>query len=274
MIKLSAFADEISKDLTEQMDVLEEGGIKYIELRAVWGTNVLKLTDDEVATIKEEIRKRGFKISAIGSPLGKIMITDDFNAHLKDVERAIQVAKELEAPYVRVFSFFIPEHEDPALYRSEVMARMKAMVQMAEDAGVVLLHENEKKIYGDITERCVDLLRTIDSKFFRATFDPANFLQCGVKVYEDAYPKLEDYIEYMHIKDYSIEKKYVTVAGEGDGDFKEILSALKSRNYKGFMSLEPHLSHAGGFSGFSGPELFRLASRGLKKLLDEVGYNY
>lgn len=274
MVKLSAFADEISGDLNEQLDVLEEEGIKYIELRGVWEKNVLKFTDDEVSKIKEEISKRGVKISAIGSPLGKVPITNDFEPHLQDLKRIIEIAKELDTSYVRIFSFFMPEGQDPSGYRDEVMRRLGVMVDLAMDADLILLHENESKIYGDTAERCLDIFKTVESPGLRATFDPANFVHCGVDVWEDAYVKLEDYIEYIHVKDYSKEHGRSVPAGEGDGDFKKILGALAQRGFSGFMSLEPHLSFAGGFYGFTGPEGFKVASRALKGLLDELGIEY
>ena len=132
MFTLSAFADEVAKDLSEQMDVLEAEGVKFIEIRRVWGKGVLKLTDEEVARVKEEATARGFGFSAIGSPIGKIKIDGDFDAHIKDFKRAVWVAKELACPNIRLFSYFIPKEDDAAKYRDEVMRRMRAKVEIAE----------------------------------------------------------------------------------------------------------------------------------------------
>jgi sugar phosphate isomerase/epimerase len=268
MVTLTGFADEISPVLNIQLDVLESEGIRYIEFRGVWGKNVLELSDNELLSVKEEMNRRGFRLSSVGSPIGKISINDDFEQHLVDFERALYVAKMFEVPYIRIFSFFIPEGHDPVAYRGEVMRRIKELVKKAEDAGVILLHENEKDIYGDTAERCLDILETCQSSNLRCAFDPANFVQCGVKPYIEAFPLLEKYIEYMHIKDALFDEGKVVPAGKGDGEVLDVLKALKQKGYTGFMSLEPHLTRA--FSGFSGPDRFRVASSALKNLLTEI----
>lgn len=274
MVTLTAFADEISADLTEQLDVLESEGIRHIEFRGVWNKNVLDLTDDELDQVTSALGDRGFQISAIGSPIGKIAITDDFEPHLARFRHAIEVAKRFDTKYIRIFSFFIPKGQDAAIYRDEVIRRMQALVQLAEQSDVVLLHENEKEIYGDVSERCLDLLQTCESIHLKCAFDPANFVQCGVKPYADAYPKLKPYTDYVHIKDALFEGGKVVPAGQGDGDVKAVLKDLFVGGYSGFLSIEPHLKEAGTHRGFSGPELFHVAAKALKDLLTELGQDW
>ena len=264
---LSAFADEIADDLKTQMDVLEENGIKYIEMRGVNGKPLVRHSSEEVETIKKELDRRGFKISAVGSPVGKIKITDDFEPHLELFKHTLKIAGLLETKYVRMFSFFMPEGKDPAVYRDEVMRRWREFIRAAEGTGLILLHENEKEIYGDTPERCLDLLETIGCSFMKATFDPANFVQCGVETYPRAYGLLKDHIVCMHIKDAVYGDRHVVPAGEGDGKVYEILSALHARGFEGFLSVEPHLNESmpGG-----GPELFKVACDALKRILNKI----
>jgi len=269
MFTLSAFADEVAKDLDEQMDVLEREGVKFIELRRVWGKGVLTLTDDEVARVKEESSARGFGFSAIGSPIGKIKIDDDFDAHLKDFRRAIEIAKELSCPNIRLFSYFIPKGEDAADYRDEVMRRMRAKVEIAEAEDIMLLHENESRIYGDVGERCLDILTEVKSDKLEAIFDPANFVQCKEDTLE-CWAKLKDRVKYFHIKDAETSGKVVP-AGVGAGNFVEILTDAVKRGFDGFASLEPHLAHAGSSYGDTGPELFKVAADALKGVIAKAG---
>jgi sugar phosphate isomerase/epimerase len=62
----------------------------------------------------------------------------------------------------------------------------------------------------------------------------------------------------------------VVPAGQGDGELRETLVALRDSGFAGFMSLEPHLTQAGRFGGFSGPEGFVRAAAALKFLLNEA----
>lgn len=274
MITLTGFADEISPDLEVQLNVLASEGISHLEFRGVWGKNVLKLTDEEIARVKERLDARGFQVSSIGSPIGKIKITDSFEPHMEDFNRAIYVAKYFGAPFIRIFSFFIPEGEDPAIYRDEVLSRMKQLVRLAEQEGVQLLHENEKDIYGDTGERCLEIFQACDSSHLRGAFDPANYVQCGVRPMSEAYPLVEPYIAYYHIKDALMESRKVVPAGEGDGQLQQLIGVLKEQRFNGFLSLEPHLSAAGVYEGFSGPDLFVVAVKALKKLLAEAGLEW
>jgi sugar phosphate isomerase/epimerase len=274
MWTLSAFADEIAPDLDVQLDTLAGESIRYLEFRGVWGKNVLDLTDSEIETVKAALARRGFGVASIGSPIGKISITHDFAPHLARFQRAIQVAHALAAPYVRIFSFFIPVGEDPARYRDEVLERMRRLVQVAEGSGVTLVHENEKEIYGDIPARCLDILTQIDSPILRAAWDPANFVQCGVRPHTAGYAALRPFIAYVHVKDAVLDSGRVVPAGQGDGEVHETIAALRASGFDGFFSLEPHLASAGTFSGFSGPDLFRVAAGAFKDLLREQGIEW
>lgn len=271
MITLTGFADEISPELDVQLDVLESQGIRHLELRSVWGTNVAHLTGEELLTIKRTLDARGFFVSSIGSPIGKIGVLENFDVHMEDFQRVVHAAHVLGSRYIRIFSFFIPEGRDPGDYRDEVLRRMNELVRVAEAEEVVLLHENEKDIYGDNAERCLEILESCESPNLRAAFDPANFVQCGVKPYTEAYPLLEQYVEYMHVKDARFADGHVVPAGDGDGEMKALYQALLDRNYAGFASMEPHLAAAGPFSGFSGPDLFVTAVERFKELLVDVG---
>lgn len=269
MVKLTGFADEISADLQTQLETLTSAEIRHLELRGVWNKNVLTLTDAELEIIRETLMSEQILVSAIASPIGKISIIDDFEPHLENFLRAIEIAKYFKTPYIRIFSFFIPPGDHPRAHREEVLLRMEELVRCAKAGNVILLHENEKHIYGDTPERCAEIFQACASAHLRMAFDPANFVQCGVKPMTEAYPLLEPYIEYFHIKDALFANGQVVPAGLGDGEIKSLLKVLKSKNYQGFLSLEPHLKSANAFAGFSGPDLFGVATNALKSLLLE-----
>lgn len=247
---LSGFSDEIDQDIKIQFKVLKKLGIAYFEPRGINGTNIADISDRQLTQLKKEMIDYEIKVSSIGSPIGKIGIQDDFGAHIEKLKRIIYIAKELDARYIRVFSFFIPQDEKPENFRDEVMRRMKIMARIADENDIILLHENEKDIYGDTAERCVDIFKTVNSHNLRAVFDPANFVQVRQKTYPDAYEIIKPYLEYMHIKDALGDR--VVPAGEGYGCIEEILRELKKNNYSGFLSLEPHL---GSFEGLAELEL-------------------
>lgn len=275
MWTITGFADEISKDLDEQIELLTELKIKFVEFRSAWGTKVLDLSEEQLGTAKQQLDLAGIRLSSVGSDLGKIQITDPFAAHLERARHGVEVANFFGAKYIRMFSFFMPEGQDPAIYRDEVMRRTRAMVELAEAGGIILLHENEKDIFGDTPERVVDLMTTIDSPNYRAIFDPANYVQCGIKPATEAYPMVKEFTDYIHCKDARYptpgqELGEVVPSGEGDGQFPELLQALKQSGFNGFLSIEPHLGDFDAFGGLCGPELWTTAHTALVKLLNEA----
>ncbi len=274
MFKLSAFADEISPDLDEQIKGCRDNTVTHFELRSVNKINVLDLTPEQRKTIKSKLTDAGMGVISIGSPIGKVKIDDPWEQHFDRFKIAVDAAMFFSAPLVRIFSYYPPEGAgkgDISKHRDEVMKRMRAKVDyMKNYPSVTLIHENEKDIYGDIGSRCVDLMKTIDSPKFRTAFDFANFVQCGDHPL-DNWPELKPYSVHIHIKDAKLADGKVTPAGQGDGQLEPILIDLHKSGYAGFVSLEPHLSAAGQYGGFSGPQLFKVAVDALKAICKKNG---
>jgi sugar phosphate isomerase/epimerase len=270
-VTLSGFADEISPDPREQLATLAAESITHLELRSAWSVNVADLSGAQIAALRAMLDDAGVRVSAIGSPIGKVPLDAPFAPELERMRRVAGTARELGTTIVRVFSFFVPPGEPPDRHRAEVIGRMAALAGIAAGQGLVLAHENEKEIFGDIPARCADLITAVDSPALRATFDAANFVQCGVRPFSEAYGLLRPYLVYLQVKDAVAATGEVVPAGRGDGQVRETLAALRDSGFDGFMSLEPHLALAGRFGGFSGPEGFTLAARSLKSILNEVG---
>lgn len=274
MWTLSAFADEISPDLEAQCQLLQQLGVRYLEFRSAWDTNILDLDDAQLATARDILQRHGIRVSSIGSPVGKIFIDEDFDAHLVRARRAVHAAEVLEAPYIRVFSFFMREGMNPDDHRDEVLRRMRALADLAESGSVTMLHENEKDLFGDIPRRCADLLASVDSPNLRAAWDPANFVQVGVRPFDEGWSLIRPYLAYMHVKDAIAGSGEVVPAGRGDGQWRETIAALRADGFDGFLSLEPHLGSAHALGGFSGPELFTQAHAVFTDLLKAEGISY
>jgi sugar phosphate isomerase/epimerase len=274
MWTLSGFADEIDNDPRVQFQVLADLDIRYVEFRSAWGINVLDLDNGQIAEIRRLLDRQGISVSAVGSPIGKVRVDDDFDEHLRRFDRALWVARELEAPYIRLFSFFIPEGEDPVNHRDEVLRRMAALADRAKGHDVVLAHENERAIYGDVPSRCLDIVESVGADNLKLVWDPANFVLCDVHPFTDGYAALRPHIEYLQIKDAVMATREIVPTGMGDGEIPETVRALRDDGFDGFFSMEPHLAHAGESGGFSGAELFGRATTAFTDLLkaEEVLY--
>ena len=278
---LSAFADEASPNIPEQIAALKKAHVPCIELRNVNGKNVKDLTLDEARELRAELDAGGIKVASMGSPFGKISITDDFEPHMKEFEHALDLCHVLGTDRMRMFSFFMPKGEDPAQYRDEVIRRLDIMLDAAEREGVTLCHENEKGISGDIGDRCLDLMDQLGDRM-GLVFDPANFIQCK-ETPAELFPKLEGWLTYMHIKDAIMETGAVVPSGCGDGGVPEIIASLAKRSGEIVLSVEPHLTVFAGLDKlqdeklehkFSYPDsfaAFTAATDAIKNILTDIG---
>jgi sugar phosphate isomerase/epimerase len=266
IFRLSAFGDEVADDLATQLDVLAGEHIGWLELRGAWGKNVLELGDDELAQVRALLDARGFGVSAIGSPIGKSALTEPPGYEEARLERALHAADALGTRLVRVFSYFVAPDGATAA-RDEVLDRLSRLTMRAAARQMTLLLENEKGVYGDTSVRCHDVLAAIASPALRQAFDPANFVQVGVRPLRDAWPLLAPYTTHVHVKDARLADGAVLPAGQGDGALPELLQALAESAYQGFLTLEPHLQYAGPGGGYSGPEGMRAAAHALRDVL-------
>ena len=242
-IILGAFADEAGNDIDVQIDAMLSNGIKHLEARTVGDKNFVQFTAAEAKALKEKLDANGLRIWSIGSPLGKINIKDAMEPHLEEVKHAIELANIVGAERIRMFSFFLPQEEDPAIYRDEVMERLSRMLDVSRGSGVMLCHENEKGIYGDVAARCADILNTFPE--MGGVFDPANFVQCEQDTLE-AWELLKNRIDYMHIKD-CMGDGTVVPCGKGIGHVPEIVKMFLAQGGTQ-LTMEPHLMLFDGFA--------------------------
>jgi sugar phosphate isomerase/epimerase len=268
---LSGFGDEIDPDPRVQVAVLRALGASHIEVRSAWGVNVVDFDRTQVRVLARTLYDAGMRTSAIASPVGKVRFDSSAESEVERLLRVIRVAKALDTRYIRIFSFFL-DGEEPASARDAVIDRMRLLASAAEDSGVVLLHENEKNIYGDIPERVLDLIDSVNSPALRVAWDSANFVEVGVKApHDQGFALLRPYLEYLQVKDARSADGDIVPAGEGDGQVRATVAALVADGYTGFASLEPHLSSAHALGGFSGPFAFGEAARAFRRLAEDEG---
>ncbi|MBQ9079650.1 MAG: sugar phosphate isomerase/epimerase [Clostridia bacterium] len=273
MIRLSAFSDEAGKELSVQISALVRNNISLTELRSVGDKNVSELTVSEAKDISARLEDSGIGLSALGSPMGKVDISIDFDGYLDSVKHMCELARVLGTERIRMFSFYNAYGE-----RARVLEYLCRMAEVAGEYGIHLCHENEKKIYGDTAERVLDLAANVSG--LRFVYDPANFLQVG-ELPSRTLPTLHGISDYFHIKDVVFRTGELVPAGEGDGNISELVRMIDRDTV---LTLEPHLKIFGGYEKFDGEkmhhrhhfrtngEAFDAAVSALKKILTDNGY--
>lgn len=281
-IKIFGFADEASPMIDEQIKAMHRNGLDGLEIRNVDETNVADITLDKAREVRKKLDAAGLITWSIGSPIGKIDIEkDDFAAHLEKLKHTLEIANILGAENIRMFSFFIPQNKDASIFKNEVLDRLGKMAEIANGTGVSLCHENEKGIYGDVADRCLEILNTFPE--IEGVFDTANFVQCKEDTAR-AWNMLKHRIKYVHIKDARMSDGAVVPPGKGDGNYNIILPEYIAMGGTCF-TMEPHLTEFVGLQGLeregeesnvgeisfgSNEEAFDFACDTFKKLLEDT----
>jgi len=256
---LTGFTDEASKRIDVQIKALHELGWSNMECRETEYGNIAAMTDTQFNECAQKLSAGNIRINCYGSAIAnwKRSIFDDPESSYNELRTAIPRLHTLGTTMVRVMSFQCPEDASintPDIER-EVIKRMKVLTAMAEDGGVTLVHENCNNWGGRSWEHTLRILDAIQSPALRLVFDTGNpVFRKDVRFdgsepfpYQrswDFFSHVEEFVEYVHIKDGTMEGDSMrfTHAGEGDGDVVKILNRLHERGYDGGISIEPHLA--------------------------------
>jgi sugar phosphate isomerase/epimerase len=272
---LSAIADDISPDLSEQVRTLKDLNLGYIDLRSVDGKQVRDFTDKDVGRIRELLRRNDIRVSCIGSSVGHSSIDTSFYEGLAELARVIEIGKALGTHRIRIFGSCPPENipsADYDEYLDRSLRHMERFITLAQRENVILLLENQRQTVVDTVARCYRLIRSLSGPHFRFLWDPANFVRVGEgRITEDGWDLLGSEVGYVHIRDALLADGRVVAAGEGDGQVRELLERLQAANYNGFLALEPHPDQTGLERTLSGHEEMASAVQSLRRLMASLG---
>lgn len=274
--------------------------------------NVMLLSNAELKIVKEMQAAYGLSVASIGSPIGKVKLLDvddgthnkyvPFKQYLaKDVKHMCEVANQLGTKLVRGFSFYHPKGTKPEEHMNQVCDQLGQIADVCDRAGLTFGLEVEANLVGQTGKLLAEIHKKVKSPALVLIFDGANLICQGMtpdEVFAE-YLAMKNGLGWLHIKDYrhpsaaqrlehvdEASLKNFVPAHIGDTGHESILRDLaseipkiekrmKKRGAPGvFLDLEPHVKGGGQFGGFSGPDGFGVALRGLCKVLDYVGIDY
>ncbi|MFD0202882.1 MULTISPECIES: sugar phosphate isomerase/epimerase family protein [Saccharothrix] len=249
---LAGITDEAAPDLPGQLAVLAELGWSHVELRTVDGRAVADLGDDEFAVVAKELAARGVRVVCLASRIGGWArpISAPFEDDLAELDVLLRRCAALGTRFVRIMSY--PNAGlSPRRWRDRVITRVSMLAELAEAAGVVLLHENCSGWAGTSAERALDLLDAVDNPALKLLFDTGN----GVAHGYDGYALLREvvaHVEHVHVKDAAGDR--FVPPGSGEARVSDCVELLHANGYRGAWSLEPHVALRPHESGALAPD--------------------
>ena len=289
-------------------------GLRYYTLRFIDAgagiQNAMLLAPESIDHILGLQSEYGLQVSSLGSPIGKVKLLDvddgtsnryvPFDEYMKkDVQRACDLANTFGTKLIRGFSFYHPRGTDPELHIAQAVDQLGAIARLCDSHGLTFGLEVEANLIGQTGKLLKKLYDGVADPAMLLIFDGANLVCQGMsteQVYEE-YLAMKEGMGWLHVKDYQrpltrsshVDEeslKSFVPADQGDSgheaifrdikrDYAELLAKLAKRGIPGlFMDLEPHVKGGGQFGGFSGPDGFGVAMRGLCRVLDYVGLSY
>jgi len=274
--------------------------------------NVMDLSKSEIGRLRRLQGEYGLNVSSIGSPIGKVKLVDvddgtknrfvPFKQYLaKDVASACELAHAFETKLIRGFSFYHPKGTEPHEHVPQVVDQLGQIAEACHRSDLTLGLEVEANLVGQTGELLAEIHRQVDHPAMMLIFDAANVVVQGFSPDDvfNQYLAMKKGLGWMHIKDYRHPRpaqrvghidedtlKHFVPANMGDSGHEAILRdfataipslerRLKRRGIPGvFLDLEPHVKGGGQFGGFSGPDGFGVALRGLCRTLDYAGIDY
>ncbi len=278
---LSAFADEAAPTCDAQIAALQRAGLKRIDIRSIEGHNISVLPPQIASEVKKKLDDAGITTQMLGSPLGKIDIADDLETDLQKLRHIGEVAPLLDCHAVRIFSYYNKGSASHSQWMAKSLSRLETLRDEAQRLGLVLFHENERHIFGDLGDDVMQIA-ALRGDHFKLIFDFDNYQQSGEDVWA-TWQKLADVTDSFHLKDSTADKKHVPV-GLGNGRVREIIADAVKRGWSGPVAVEPHLTHSGAvaatgpsgaaneaYSAMPPHESFHIALETAKGVLDEAG---
>ena len=283
--KLGVITDEISEDLDQALDFLAAYNLTHCELREISKKNIMNLSQEELTRARDLVRKRGFRVSDIASPLFKYNLPemparenekrDTFSASFTDgdtedlLRRAFEIARLFDTNKIRIFSYW--RVDEPEKAYPHVRTRLAKAAAMAGKEKMLLVLENEPACNVGTGKELGRLLREVNSPHLRGVWDPGNVTMLGEIPYPDGYREVRGLFDHMHVKDAKRNPQtgkldWVPV-GDGMVDFRGQFKALREDKYEGTMSLETHYRRPDG----NRMESTRESLKGLLKVLGEIG---
>ncbi|MFH2068167.1 MAG: sugar phosphate isomerase/epimerase family protein [Candidatus Omnitrophota bacterium] len=285
---LTGFADEAAGDINGQTRATKELGWKFIEARTIDGVNLTSVTEDKFSEVCAKLQSAGISVNCFGSGIANWSqkMTEPPDKSYAEMERAIPRMKRLGTKMIRIMSFAIPPEALDQDWSAEAIKRVKVIAKMAEDNGIICVHENCSGWGALSHEHTLRLLEEVDSPALKLVFDTGNPVfnedVRGQKPYKkqnslEFYRAVREQIIYVHIKDGYMDgdKPVFTFPGEGNGYVKEILADLLKNGYEGGFSIEPHMAVVFHDSSVKSEAEIRYRNyidygRRLEKLLAEV----
>ena len=221
-----------------------ENGYHGIEIRGIQGVLDLPVspvfnTRERIATARRQVEDQGLRIVNLGAS-AQLHHADQAKRteQLDDAKRFVDLAAQLNCPYIRVFPDDLPKEQDESATINLITSGLVELGHYAKGSGVsILLESHGKVVHSDLLRR---IMQDADHPQVGLIWDFYNMWSVTKEAPQKVYQVLRKYIRHAHIKDATFangQSRYV-LPGQGEAPLREAVRALREGGYKGYYSFE------------------------------------
>ncbi|NLE27604.1 MAG: AMP-binding protein, partial [Clostridiaceae bacterium] len=224
----------------EIYSMAKDFGFDGIEIRGlgneIFAVKAKPFTESQLTQTAKKLSELRLEIPCFSSGCC-LKFAENAQKNHEEIVEYITLASRLGTPYVRILADLEPQPcgdvDDKV-----VLEALKMLTPIAEEKGVTLLVETNG-VYSD-TSRLCRLLDSVASDAVAALWDVHHPYRFAGESPGKTVQNLGAYIKYVHIKDSVVENGVIRyrMMGEGDMPIDDIMLALRSINYDGYITLE------------------------------------
>jgi sugar phosphate isomerase/epimerase len=158
--------------------------------------------------------------------------------NLDEGKRFIDLAQQLDCPYVRVFPNNFPKERSKTETITLIAKGLSSLGDYAKEKQVTVLMETHGEVVK--SEDLAAVMELAAHPNVGLVWDPANMWTVTKEAPAAAYGQLKKYIRHTHIKDAKLVegKPQYTLLGKGEVPIFEAIDVLIKNGYKGYYSFE------------------------------------
>ncbi len=248
-IKLGITTDEIDDDPQKAAAFIHDHGLKWAEVRNLWGPYNTEQPVDKVREAAKIFDGNGIHVSILDTGFFKIPLPADtpegqkvLDGQWRLLDRAMERAKVFGTRKLRVFTFMLAKGETPS---EKSYARIDELMREAarRARGFQLAVENIGGGHVWSGAQSGEFLKRVKENNVGMVWDPNNAAESGEQSFPDGYRKLDPArIFHVHLRDYRHENGKVVWTAVGAGEFDNVaqIRALLKDGYKETFTLETH----------------------------------
>jgi sugar phosphate isomerase/epimerase len=206
------FTDEITIDFAEACRTAAEAGLRYVDVRRVWGVFSHEVPRERWAEMALILGDHGLHIGAIQSNFGKCAISGtEYEEHMRFFPVLVDQAHFFETDVMRVFPFWsdVPMTDEVRRQGSiranleavlpELVRRFKPAADLARKEGVRLGFEPEHSTHSGSPQEVARIIDALDNPNVGVAWDVSNgWDDCTI---DEAHTLFRGLVVNVHVKE-------------------------------------------------------------------------